>query len=134
MAKIIRSKDIKSSNKTYQPPYGNWYGICSETVDNPKMVMTRTIIPPGGRNRAHYHVNCNAGMYQVKGRRRIFIGPSHDRQEFMAGVGDFIFIPRGEIHGTMNLSDTEPVELITCYCGVSSPEEAQTIYVDPPAE
>lgn len=133
MATIVRAKDLKD-DKTYEPPYSIGYGICNDTVDNPTCIMGRTIIPSGARNQCHYHVNCEAAIYTVRGRRRVFVGPSHEQQEYVVEAGDFIYVPRGEIHGSMNLSDTEPVEVIFCYIGVGSKDEAKTIKKEPPWE
>jgi mannose-6-phosphate isomerase-like protein (cupin superfamily) len=73
-------------------------------------------------------------MYRIRGHVRMLIGPEYNMQEFEVGPGDFVFIPQGEIHSPMNLSETEPTELVTCYIGVSSKEEARTIFVEPPLE
>jgi uncharacterized RmlC-like cupin family protein len=107
------------------------YGIDSSTVGNPKMTMQYSVVPPKARNQRHYHVTCDAGMYILKGRLRMFFGPDHAQQEAIAEPGDFVFIPQGEIHGLENLSDTEPAELIACYGGVGSKEEAQVIFMEP---
>jgi uncharacterized RmlC-like cupin family protein len=133
MATIVRTKDLKD-DKAYEPPYSIGYGISKDTVENSSCVMGRTIIPPGARNQRHYHVNCDAAIYTVRGRRRLFVGPSHEMKEYVAEPGDFIYVPKGEIHGSMNLSDTEPCEVIFCYIGVGSKEEAKTIKVEPPWE
>ena len=94
--------------------------------------MGYNMIPPGARNQRHYHVNTAAGQHVVKGRLRMFIGPDHDMKEIDVEEGDFVYVPRGEIHGLMNLSDTEPAELVATYCDVGSVEESGTIYVEPP--
>jgi uncharacterized RmlC-like cupin family protein len=138
MATLIRGKDVKYYDH-YKKSAGNLqFGIDNETVENPKMVMGHTFnpkCPPGWRGRRHYHANCNVGMYRIKGRGRYLIGPDYDMQEVDVGPGDFLFVPQGEIHGPVNLSDTEgPVELVFCYIGVNSPQEAVTIYVDPPSK
>jgi len=131
MAKIIKTKALKE-DKTYEPPLAIGFGIDHKTIEDPKMVMGYTFIPPGGRNQRHYHVKNPAGMYIIKGRMRAFIGPDHNKQEFIIEAGDFVYVPQGEIHGIYNLSETEPAELVFCYPGVSSKEEAQTIFVEPP--
>ena len=130
---VIRSKDLKSDKK-YEPPYGIKFGICDDTVDHPKMVMGHTAIPPGSRVQRHYHVNCDVGQYRIKGHTRMIVGPEHERQEIDVGPGEFVFIPRGEIHGGMNLSEAEPGEVVFCYIGVGSTKEAKTIKIEPPWE
>ena len=134
MAVVIRGKDLKGMTKEGKP--GNiHYGIYDEKVENPGIVLGHTILPPGaGMSRLHYHANCNVGQYIIKGRIRSFIGPDHDRKEFDLGPGDFIFIPQGEIHGSQNLLDSEPSELIFCYTGVNNRHEAKTMYVEPPVK
>jgi uncharacterized RmlC-like cupin family protein len=138
MAVIIRGKDLKYHDHYGKLPGNLQFGIYNETVENPNMVMghtLRTLNPPGRRGRRHYHANCNVGMYRIKGHARYFIGPDHDMQEVDVGPGDFLFVPQGEIHGPMNISETEgPSELVFCYIGVNSPQEAVTIYVDPPSK
>ena len=42
----------------------------------------------------------------------------------------FTQLPRGEIHGTENVSDTEEAQLVFCYPGVPDKEAAETIFVE----
>ncbi len=130
MAKIIHLKDLKVLDD-YEPPFGLRVGISSETVDNPKITMSYVINPPGSRNQRHYHVNADAVVYVIKGHTRLWVGPDDKIEEFETKTGDFVYIPRGEIHGNMNVSDTEPVEVISVKIGVSSFEEEETIFVEP---
>ena len=95
------------------------------------MMMARVVIPPGGRNQRHYHVETDAGMHILKGRLKMFLGPDHEMREVVAEEGDFVFAPRGEIHGLMNLSNTEPAELVATYNSVGTLEEAQTVFLEP---
>ena len=131
MAKVIRGKDLENF-KDYEPPYGIWCGISSKTVDNPRIAMSHVIVPAGARNGRHYHTNCNSAVYTIKGRRRMLFGPDDKMEEVEVGPGDFIFIPKGEIHGSINVSDTEPSEMVACYIGVNSPDETGIVFVDPP--
>jgi quercetin dioxygenase-like cupin family protein len=129
--KIIRSKDAEV-NKTFEPPIRAGMGILSSTVGEPiKMTMGRAVLPPGGRNQRHYHSKTDAGMYVLKGRFKYFLGPDHEMEEVIAEEGDFVFVPQGEIHGFMNLSDTETAEVISTYDEVGTLEESGTIFVEP---
>jgi uncharacterized RmlC-like cupin family protein len=131
MAILIKGKGIERIDKSGKP--GNIrFGIDHSRVENPKIVMGHNLIQPSFRGRRHYHANCNVGQYMISGHRRYLIGPDFAMQEIDIEPGDFIFIPQGEIHGTINLSDTETSELVFCYTGVNSKEEAGTIYIDPP--
>jgi len=130
-AKVIRGEKLEFE-KGYEPPLTAKRGICSRTVENPMMTVTHVIIPPGGRNQRHYHVRFDAGMYLLKGRLRCFIGPDHEMEEFVVEPGDFVFVPRGEIHGLMNLSDTETAELIAVEAIVGNIRKEDTVLVEPP--
>jgi uncharacterized RmlC-like cupin family protein len=129
MAKIIKLKDF--DREIYEPPLRARRGVRSETVGAPiKITMQHATVPPGGRNQRHYHVKCEVAMFILKGRLRMFFGP--DQDEGIAEAGDFVYISQGEIHGLMNLSDTEPAEVLSSYSGVGSFDEAKTIFVEPP--
>jgi uncharacterized RmlC-like cupin family protein len=129
-AKIIKFKD-RMPDPNYEPPLLPGRGIWSESVENPNLTLSRVVIPPGARNQRHYHVNCDAGMYIVKGPLKMFIGPDHEREEFVAETGDFLFAPKGAIHGLANPSETEPAEIVTCYGGVGHQKEAGTVFIEP---
>ena len=133
MATVIKSKDV-ILNKTYDPQIPCEDGICSRTVPETTFRMNHLIVPPGKRDRAHYHCNTAAGNYIIKGRLRMYRGPFHDQKVFDVEAGDFIHTPKGEIHYLENLSDTETAELIATYPDVPSREEAGRIYVETPVE
>jgi len=131
MAKVIKRKNLEG-DMVYEPPLNIGFGINSETAEGAPMTMGHTIIPPGGRNQRHYHVNSAAGMYIMKGKLRMFIGPDIDMKEVDVEPGDFVYVPSGEIHGLINLSDTESAELIFTYPGASNKYEAGTIFLEKP--
>src|SRR4030042_3746060 len=130
-ARLIRPKDVKIDLES-EPPLNVGLGIRSETVWTPiGMTMARVVIPPGARNQRHFHVKTDAGMHLLKGRLKMFFGPNHDMTEAVAEAGDFVFVPRGEIHGLMNLSNSESAEIVATYNSVGTLEEAQTVYLEP---
>jgi uncharacterized RmlC-like cupin family protein len=129
-AVLVSAKD-KFIDTEYEPPFKIGRGIWSESVEEPGLTMSLVVIPPGGRNRRQYHVNCDAGMHILKGRLKVFLGSNLDLKEGIAEEGDFVFIPKGTIHGLMNCSDTEPAEIISCYGDVGHKKEAGTFYVEP---
>ena len=133
-AVLIRAKD-KFIDTEYSPPLMIGRGVWSESVEMPQMTMSRVVIPPGARNRRHFHTHCDAGIHILKGRLKIFFGPDCDATEGLAEAGDFIFVPKGTIHGLMNLSDAEPAEIVSC-CGngVGHPKDAGTVYLEPPLD
>ena len=103
-------------------------GIDKDTIKNPELAMGHNTIPPGGGSGREYHINGSQCIYIIKGHIRWFIGPHSE--EIDMEPGDFLYIPRGEIHGNMNLSTTEPVEEITCHVGVTSFEDEGTVHLD----
>jgi uncharacterized RmlC-like cupin family protein len=129
MARIIKRKNL-GDDRVYQPPQVIGFGVNSDTVDNPKMTIGHAVLPPGGRSQRHYHTNCNAGGYVIRGRQWLFLGPDDDMQKVIMEAGDFYFVAKGEIHGGLNLSDTEPVEVVFVYEGAANKEEAGTVFVE----
>lgn len=131
MATIIHLKDLMADKK-YEPPCNIFFGICKDTVKDTKLVMGLTRSGPHMRNRRHYHANCDVGQYKIEGHDRLIIGPDTEQQIIDYGPGDFCFIPKGEIHGAMGIGESN--ELIFCYVGVGSLEEAGTVFIEPPSE
>lgn len=130
MAALVKRANI-DNDYHYEPPLCVGFGISDKTVGNPKLTMGHTIVPPGGRNQAHYHQNAAAGLFMKKGSLRLFLGPKDSVEEFIFGEGEFLYLEPGEIHGLINLSDTENAEIIFTYSGVPSKDAAGTTFVEP---
>ena len=126
MATLIRKNDqrIRKGKSTLV----SRVGIDKGTVRNPPLAMAFITIPPGGGSSRDYHVDCTQCIYLIKGRVRWYIGPQSE--EIDMEPGDFLYIPRGEIHGNKNLSDTEAAEEIACHVGVNSFEDEATVSVE----
>ena len=132
MATIVRGNDI-TVNQACEPPFSIRFGVENKTVESPRMVMGYTILPPGGRNQRHYFIKCDTAMYIHRGRLRLFFGPEHNQEEVVVDEGDFVHIPKGEIYGLLNLSETETAEFYFALGqDVASVEEAMPVMVDPP--
>ena len=86
----------------------------------------------GARNQRHFHVWTDALWYILKGRLKSFFGPDPELKEAVVEAGDFAYIPVGEVHGFMNLSEKETAELIAVYGETGSKEEAQAGYIEKP--
>ena len=71
-------------------------------------------------------------MFLLKGSLKIFFGPDYEMEEILAKEGGFVSVPAGVIHGFMNISRTESVELVTTKNNVSSGKEGETVFVKPP--
>lgn len=124
---IIDSERI-DKDVTYEPPLVIAFGVDRLSVGAETITMGRTIVPPGGRNPAHYH-SCEAAFFIRKGRLKLFIG--EERTEYIVEENQFVFIPPGVIHGLLNLSNTEPAEVLFTYGNCPSKDDAGTTFVEP---
>ena len=129
MAKTIHYSDLPT-DRTYEHGLKIEFGINDHTVGAKRVVMGHTIIPAGSRNQRHFHKNNEASFYIVRGRLRLMIGEGDRYWEKEVVPGTFCYVEQGEIHGLINLSDTEDAELIFCYGGISNKEQAGTTHVD----
>ena len=126
MAVIVDSNSVNKDLK-YEPPLIIAWGVDENTCGSKTITMGRTIIPPAGRNQRHYHV-CDATFYLMKGQLRVWVG--EEKKEHLLKEGQFCFVPAGEIHGLLNLSDKDNAELIFTYGNCPSRDAAKTIYVE----
>jgi quercetin dioxygenase-like cupin family protein len=92
--------------------------------------MGFTVVPPGVRNPAHYHAKAEAGMYILSGRLKVYIG--EDREVTEVESGTFLFVPKGEIHGLENPSQTEPAMLVFAYGNVPNHMATEPTFVEEP--
>ena len=60
-------------------------------------------VPPGGGPVAHVHRSADESFYVISGSLEFLNGD----QTFMAGAGDFVFVPRGTRHRFRNLTDEQ---------------------------
>ncbi len=126
--RIVDSEKIRK-DVTYEPPLVIAFGVDKHSVDAKTLTMGRTIIPPAGRNQAHYH-SCEASFFVRKGTLKLFIG--EERKEYTVTENQFVYIPVGVIHGLQNLSKTEPAELVFSYGNCPSKDDAGTVFVERP--
>ncbi len=125
---IVDSEKI-NKDATYEPPLVIAFGVDKHSVGARTVTMGRTRIPPAGRNQAHYH-SCEASFFIRKGTLKLFIG--EERKEHIVTENQFVFVPPGVIHGLMNMSDTEPAELVFTYGNCPSKDDAGTTFVEKP--
>jgi uncharacterized RmlC-like cupin family protein len=125
---IVDSEKI-GADVTYEPPLVIAFGVDKHSVGARAMTMGRTRIPPAGRNQAHYH-SCEASFFVRKGTLKLFIG--EERTEHTVTENQFVYVAPGVIHGLMNMSETEPAELIFTYGNCPSKAEAGTVFVERP--
>ena len=73
--------------------------------------MSVATVPPGRCSMAHYHVNCESGIYVMSGEG-LFLHGAELQHEAEIGPGDFIYVPPDANHQPVNTSDTEPLVLV----------------------
>lgn len=129
MVKILKRDDIPVDTE-YEKGLAINFGIDKYSAGSKRIVMGYTVVPPGNRNQRHFHANCEASMFILKGRLRFFIG--EEKNEYEVGPMTFVYAPQGEIHALQNLSDTETAELIFAYGCVPTKEDAGTTFLEKP--
>ena len=72
--------------------------------------MAVATIPAFRASSAHYHVNCESGIYVVCGYGRFLIGDGLEEALEMA-PGYFLYVPPGAVHQPVN-DGSEPMEVI----------------------
>jgi quercetin dioxygenase-like cupin family protein len=118
MANKVSLKDIRPDLK-YEPGFELHFGITDEFTDTKHGTLGRTLFPPKSQSRSHIHKNGDLHWYCISGKSIWLIGK--EKKEFVIEAGDFIYIPRGEIHSTIVPSETEPVVGVGGYFGCSNP-------------
>jgi quercetin dioxygenase-like cupin family protein len=71
----------------------------------------RTVFPPGAAHERHYHPNAE--------------------EEHEIGPGSAQFIPAGTVHWLRNADPDEELEIVGCYAGAASLEQAGYVFVSP---
>jgi quercetin dioxygenase-like cupin family protein len=84
-----------------------------------RLVVGRTVIPPGGRHDRHRHPNVDEFLVVMSGSGRIYT----DEGTEPAAEGDVVFTPRGHWHGFDNTGDEDAL-LIWGWSGAGSLEAA----------
>ncbi|MFH1335989.1 MAG: cupin domain-containing protein [Candidatus Zixiibacteriota bacterium] len=118
MANKVSLKDIPAELK-YEPGFELRFGITDEFTDTKHGTLGRTHFPAKSNSKTHLHANGDMVWYCISGTAIWLIG--EEKKEVVTEPGDFMYIPRGEIHSTINRSTTEPVEGVGGYFGCSNP-------------
>jgi uncharacterized RmlC-like cupin family protein len=126
--KVISAASIHPDND-FEQGLSIIFGVNDETCGAQKITTGRTSIAPGGRNDPHYHPHSEAVMYIIRGQIKMTSGTGDNKIEYIAKPGDFIYIPRMEVHGIVNCSESESAEWIFMYGGVPNKEAAGIVFV-----
>jgi quercetin dioxygenase-like cupin family protein len=93
--------------------------IDARAAASDKLVVGRTVLPPGARHERHRHPNCDEFLVVMTGRGEIYTDTGREPSQ----AGDVVYTPRGHWHGFDNTSD-EDVLLIWGWSGAGSLEAA----------
>jgi uncharacterized RmlC-like cupin family protein len=86
--------------------------VSAETVGSVGLYSSVVTTAPGGRTRIHHHGKCETSIYILAGQARYTWGPTGLENAMEAAVGDFIYIPAGEVHVEENASPREPLVVV----------------------
>lgn len=89
------------------------------TAGSERLVVGRTVLPPGARHERHRHPNADEFFVVMSGRGFVYT----DGEDEPAAEGDVVMTPAGHWHGFNNTSD-EDVLLIWGWSGAGSLEAA----------
>ncbi|HSC91477.1 MAG TPA: cupin domain-containing protein [Gaiellaceae bacterium] len=93
--------------------------IDARSAGTDRLVVGRTVLPPGARHERHRHPRCDEFLVVLTGRGEIYT----DEGREPAAAGDVVFTPAGHWHGFDNTSD-EDVLLLWGWSGAGSLEQA----------
>ena len=110
-------------------PY--FVGISADTVGARGLSLHLIAIPPGGRSEPHAHRRYETAIYVLEGRVETRYGPDL-AASVISEAGDFLFIPPGEPHLAINLSDSEPARAIVARNDPTEQENVVPFEPQPP--
>jgi uncharacterized RmlC-like cupin family protein len=100
--------------------------VSARTTGSAGLYSSVVTTAPGARTRIHHHGPCETSIYVLEGQARYTWGPTGLEETMDAGVGDFVYIPAGEIHVEANASADAPlVVVLTRNC-----PDSHVVYVD----
>ncbi len=128
MAKVISTKNLSPDVK-YEPGFELKFGITDETTGIKTATLVRTRFPANSESRPHYHENGDLMWFHISGPPAVWL-IGEDKVEHVTEPGDFMYIPRGEIHNTINSHGTDAVEGVGGYGGCGNPYKSGKIFVE----
>ncbi len=99
--------------------------VTEETAGSGDAAWWRTVFPPGAAHKKHIHHDADEIVYGIRGRGAEGI----DDEECLIEPGVAVYIPKGKVHWTRNLSGTEELEVVGIYAGVGSLEASGYEYI-----
>jgi quercetin dioxygenase-like cupin family protein len=93
--------------------------IDAASAGSERLVVGRTVIPPGGRHDRHLHPHADEFLVVLRGSGRIYTNEGTEP----AAEGDVVFTPRGNWHGFDNTGGEDAL-LLWGWSGAGSLEAA----------
>ena len=128
-SKVVRRKDLVRDNE-FEKGFGVYSLICGETCGSKSIMLGHTIHNPASRNQEHVHLGCEVQWYVLKGHS-LHYSCTVDHEEYKETEcfpGTVGFVARNEIHVGMNLNPEDTGEIIFCYAGCNSTDDAETVF------
>jgi quercetin dioxygenase-like cupin family protein len=94
---------------TYLGPGDSYRFLVTGTETGGAYFAMEALVPPGGGPPPHIHRNEDETFYVVEGHVEILLGDD----VVTAGAGDFVNVPRGEVHRFHNAGDTTMRMILT---------------------
>jgi quercetin dioxygenase-like cupin family protein len=102
--------------------------VTRETVGAEQSVFGVTYFPPGSHHDVHRHPHAEEVEYLIAGEGIARVGDD----DVAMVAGDAVFVPRDDLHGFRNTSETETAVMAWSYHGAASLAEAG--YIPEPSE
>jgi len=120
---IVRSTD------TYEGKQGPTYagGVTAQNVGSRGLWFGMITVAPGARTRAHFHENHETALYMLEGEADVWWGPDLAQHDVMR-TGDYLYIPAGVSHVTVNRSQDVPALVIGAR---TDPNEQESVVLQP---
>lgn len=108
--RVVRAADL-SDHTAQTPGMLRRTAIDGDSVGARSLWMGRVFTDPGMRSGAHHHGESESGIFVISGHLRMLFGEGL-RETVDARAGDYIYVPANCVHVEMNVSDSEPADVI----------------------
>lgn len=96
-------------------------GISENTAGSRGISMNIVRVPPGAKTEPHYHTDFEATIYVLEGEVETRFGEGL-KENVVTAAGDFLYIPPGVPHQTVNLSETNEAAAVIARTTASETE------------